>query len=104
MSKRKCFISAAYGEELKMLQRVLDRLDVAWEWAVSTSVSQPILNSVVEAIKKTNFVVGVLNDRSPRENVMLELGMAIGLGKPLLLFKAGQTVVPPNFPVFPFCN
>jgi len=77
-----------------MLQRVLDRLDVDWEWAMSTSASQPVLNSVVEAIRKTNFVVGVLNDRTPRENVMLELGMAIGLGKPILLLKVGETVVP----------
>lgn len=94
MAKLRCFISAGYGEELKMLQRALDQRDVAWEWAANTSVSQPILRSVVEAIKKANFVVGVLSDRHPSQNVMLELGMAVGLGKSLLLLKAGDTVVP----------
>jgi len=79
---------------LTVLQGVLDGLGVAWEWAISTSASQAILNSVVEAIKKSDFVVGVLHDRDPRENVMLELGMDIGIGKPLLLLKAGETVVP----------
>jgi hypothetical protein len=94
MRKRKCFISAAYGDQLQILQRVLDRLQVAWEWATSTSVDQPILNSVVDAVKKADFVIGVLHEPDARHNVLLELGMAIGLGKPFLLLKTADIELP----------
>src|SRR5690349_1360987 len=92
--KRSCFISAAYGDQLQVLQRVLDMHQVRWDWSLSSSVKQPILSSIVEAIKKANFVVGVLRDDSPRDNVLLEIGMAIGLRKPMLLLRAGKTELP----------
>lgn len=100
MGKRRCFISAAYGDRLDVLQRVLDHLEVTWEWATSASLYQPTLDTVVDAISKADFVIGVLHDLA-RENVLLELGMAIGLNKPLMLLKAGESALPSDLSNFP---
>ncbi len=94
MSKRRCFISAKYGDRLDVLQRVLDHFEVAWEWATSAATLQPAVSTIVGAIKKADFVIGVLHDLTSRENVVLELGMAIGLNKSLLLLTSGEISLP----------
>ncbi len=94
MTRRGCFISATYGADLTKLQRVLDNLGVAWEWALADSSDKPILPSVVSAIKRTDFVIGVLQDGKPTGNVLFELGIAVGLGKPRLLLRIGPAETP----------
>jgi hypothetical protein len=59
MRKHSCFISAAYDDELGTLQRVLDGLNVSWEWALTASPRQPIIDTIVNAIKNSDFVIGV---------------------------------------------
>jgi hypothetical protein len=71
MQKHSYFISAAYGEDLLVLQGVLDRLQVTWDWGAFTSIDQPILTSVVDAVKKADFIIGVLHDRKLPANVFL---------------------------------
>lgn len=93
-TKRGCFISATYGADLSDLQRVLDDLGVAWQWALSDRSDQPILASVVSAIKRSDFVIGVLQYGKPTGNVLFELGIAVGLSKPRLLLKIGSADVP----------
>jgi hypothetical protein len=69
-------------------------LGVAWEWALSESSDKPILPSVVSAIKRTDFVIGVLQDDKPTGNVLFEIGIAVGLGKPRLLLRIGRAETP----------
>lgn len=94
MAKHRCFISAAYGAQLQVLQRVLDSYQVRWEWPVISPISEPILGSIVGAIKKADFIVCVLHGDTPSQNVLIEIGMAIGLGKPLLVLSVGKTEIP----------
>lgn len=92
--KRRCFISAAYGTDLTKLQYALDDLGVAWEWALSDALNEPILPSVVSAIKRSDFVIGVLQESRPVGNVLFELGIAVGLGRPRLLLRIGTVELP----------
>lgn len=91
---RKCFISAGYGAQLKELQGVLDHLNVVWEWARSAPSEPSILNSVVSAIRGADFIIGVLQEGQLMGNVLVELGIAVGLGKPMLLLKTGDAELP----------
>jgi len=93
-TKRRCFISAAYGTDLTALQNVLDNLGVAWEWALSGAQDKAILPSVVSAIKRSHFVIGVLQENRPTGSVLFELGMAVGLGKPRLILSIGKAELP----------
>lgn len=93
-TRRRCFISAAYGTDLTTLQHALDDLGVAWEWTLSDAPDQPILPSVVSAIKRSDFVIGVLQERQPAGNVLFELGIAVGLGRPRLLLRVGTVELP----------
>jgi hypothetical protein len=101
MRKRRCFISAAYGERLSALQRVLDDFEVNWDWARSVPLNQPTLRIVLDAISRADFVIGVLDNLAPRENVLLELGMGIGLRKPVVLLRSGEAVIPSDLSDFP---
>jgi hypothetical protein len=92
MPKRRCFISAAYGERLDALQRVLNRLGLTGESATSGTPHRTVLFTVAAAIKKAEFVIGVFHDLAPRSNVVLELGIAVGLNKPMLLLTSGANV------------
>src|SRR5215469_11765149 len=103
MAPRKCFISAEYGAKITALQRVLDDNDVTWQWAEGISSRVSLLDSVVEAIAKSDFVVGVFSAEEPNTNIMLELGIAIGHRIPLLLFATGKNRIPfdlSNFSIF----
>ena len=100
MDRRKCFISAAYGANLAVLQRVLDQNRIDWQWAESVPSRKPLFDSVKEAIKKSDFVVCVLADSAPNPNIMLELGIAIGHDLPLLLLSTVKSAIPFSLSTF----
>lgn len=93
MSKRRCFISAPYGDDLGVLQRVLDNEDVSWEWETFFP-GQLVVTTIIDAIRSADFVIGVLHETRAQSNNLLEIGAALGLGKPLLLLKRGEGGVP----------
>jgi hypothetical protein len=74
---RRCFISAKYGVELGTLQRVLDDVNVEWAWAHTSPHGSTVVEAVSQAIKRADFVVGVITDDDINANVMLEVGIAI---------------------------
>jgi hypothetical protein len=94
MNRRRCFISAAYGGDLGVLQRVLDQNGIAWQWAETMPSRKPLLDSVIDAIRQSDFVVGILPGNAPNANIMLELGIAIGHELPLLLLATGANAIP----------
>jgi hypothetical protein len=91
---RRCFISAKYGVELGTLQRVLDEMGVEWAWAQTSSHGATVAKAVSEAIKRADFVLGVLADGDINANVMFELGIAIGIEIPVLLLTTGKKLLP----------
>lgn len=91
---RRCFISAKYGVELGTLQRVLDQVNVEWAWAQALPHGSTVVETVSQAIKRADFVLGVLTDGDINANVMLEVGIAIGLGIPVLLLTTGKKPLP----------
>lgn len=97
---RRCFISAKYGVELGTLQRVLDEVNVEWAWARSSPHGATVVEAVTQAIKRADFVLGVLADGDVNANVMFEVGIAIGLETPVLLLMTGKKPLP--FDLAPF--
>ena len=91
---RRCFISAKYGVELSTLQRVLDEVNVEWAWAQTSPHGATVVEAVVQAIKRADFVLGVLADGDINANVMFEVGIAIGLEIPVLLLTTGKKPLP----------
>ena len=90
----RCFISAKYGVELSTLQRVLDDVHVEWAWAQASPHGATVVETVFDAIKRADFVLGVLADGDINANVMLEVGIAIGLEIPVLLLTTGKKPIP----------
>jgi hypothetical protein len=91
---RRCFISAKYGVELGTLQRVLDDVNIEWAWAQTSPHGATVVEAVSQAIKRADFVLGVLADGDINANVMLEVGIAIGLEIPVLLLTTGKKPLP----------
>ena len=104
MPKGRCFISAACGDRLDALQRVLNRLGITGESATTGTPRRPVPFTVAAAIKRAEFVIGVFHDLGPSSNVVLELGIAVGLNKPMLLLDSGANAIPfdlSSYPYFP---
>ncbi len=91
---RRCFISAKYGVELGTLQHVLDEVNVEWTWAQASPHGATVVETVSQAIKRADFVLGVLADGDINANVMLEVGIAIGLEIPVLSSTTGKKPLP----------
>ncbi len=96
MNIRRCFISAAYGANLGVLQRVLDQNQIAWQWAKTIPSQKPLLASIIDAIRKSDFVIGIMHGNDPSANIMLELGIAIGHDLPILLLATERNSIPFN--------
>jgi hypothetical protein len=89
-SFKTCYISAPLGEEITSITHALDHLNVKWDWANSRSPSQSLPGDLRSIISRVDFVLGVLKGADSDRNTLFEIGMAIGLGRPVFL------VVPPT--------
>jgi hypothetical protein len=56
----------------------------------------------VAAIKKADFVIGVFHDLAPSSNVVVELGIAASLNKPMLLLNSGIRALPFDLSSYPY--
>jgi hypothetical protein len=94
-SFKSCFITAPFGVNLGALTGVLDRAEIQWEWAKSNlDISDRLPGDLRRIIKGVDFVIGVILGDSVAPNIMFELGLAVGMRKPVLLIVADQTRVP----------
>ena len=93
-----CFIAANRGAEKSQLRGHLENrnitcLSLDWTSGSATPDAFGSTISVQALIERSDFVAGVLpSDPSP--NLAFELGLASGLGKPLLLFATDPSVAP----------
>ena len=63
--------------------------------AISDSKTAPNISAnILDLIRRTSFVVADVSGANP--NVMFEVGMAMGMGKPILLLSRSRT---PDLPV-----
>ena len=97
-----CFISAPFGADLGGLPRVLDKLNINWEWAKGRSVtSDSLLGDLRKIIRMVDLVVAVLTNLPDDANTLFEVGVAVGLGKPVLLLLSNDCELPFNLEPFP---
>ncbi len=94
-----CFIAANRGSEKSQLRRHLENRSVtclSLDWmsvSSTTDMSTGPSVSVQSLIQRSDFVAGILPP-DPSPNLAFELGLAQGLGKPLLLFANDPSSVP----------
>jgi hypothetical protein len=82
-----CFIVAPFGCDVSPLKAALDERGIIWfDLATSLPVRDSILETVRSAIETVAFVCGVLTSGESQQEVLFELGIAVGLKKPILLF------------------
>jgi len=102
---KSCFISAPFGANLGALTRVLDRAKIQWEWARSNlDLSDRLPGDLRKIIKGVDFVIGVILGGSASDNIMFEVGLAVGSGKPVLLIMADKRNVPSDLASIPSVN
>src|SRR6266508_4303536 len=91
-----CFISAPRNVDTTPLREALSARGVrSWDDAAMLPGSS-WKQTVESAIADVDFVCGVIPDALTDPNVLLELGVAIGAGRPLLLFVAPKAELPPS--------
>jgi len=92
-SRPKCYIAAA---ETSLRSKVTNLLDERGTEVLHLEGQQggslSLQARLWDAIKCADFVVALLGSPSPAPNTMLEIGLAIGLGKPVLLMLTSADV------------
>jgi len=88
-----CFIAAEHSAERSQLRKQLEDRQVKCFSLDRLSGSTGSTVSVQSLIQRSDFVAGILPP-SLSQNVAFELGIALGLGKPLLLFAHKSSLVP----------
>jgi hypothetical protein len=88
-----CFIAAEHGAEKAQLRKQLEDKQVTCFSLDPVASSSGVSISVQSLMQRSDFVAGILPS-TPSTNVPFELGIALGLGKPLLLFAHRSSAVP----------
>jgi Holliday junction resolvase len=92
---KRCFLSAPFGANLAALTRALDRAEIQWEWAKDNPASAARLpGDVRRIIREVDMVIGVLMATSADSNTIFEIGVAVGLAKPVLLVVTEDAPIP----------
>jgi hypothetical protein len=84
---KRCVIAAPAGLDLKALPDVLSERDISWEWA--REAAGGLLNPL-DAISSADFLIGIFTGSRWDHQVFYEVGIAIGLGKPIFLITKGH--------------
>jgi hypothetical protein len=91
--QKTCFLIALPGSQLDVVRRQLQKNNVACLSLDRTIPSAANATSVKSILKRSDFVTCIL-PLSPPPNLIFELGVAMGLGKPILLFAEDPVKVP----------
>ena len=88
-----CFLAGPTGPQSEALRRQLQAKQVVCLSVERTFPSVPNATSIRSILNRSDFV-GCILPLNPPANLLFELGMAIGLNKPLLLFADDPQQVP----------
>lgn len=89
-----CFISAPAGADTSVLRTALDELSIRWFDVVSTRPGHSLRDTLELAIARSDFVCAVIPANCELQNTFFELGIALGKGRPLLLFVEKGVILP----------
>ena len=87
----RCFISAPIGLELGVLPELLVERGISWEWAKDDTIESQGPTSRIAA---ADFVLIVLNGTRADYRGVFDAGVAVGLGKPILLIQTRARGLP----------
>jgi hypothetical protein len=83
-----CFVSAPFGMALGVIPDVLERAGINWEWAkTERAYAEPLLGNLRKIIRGVDFVLAIFNDDPIDPNTLIEIGIAVGLGKPVMVLR-----------------
>lgn len=91
----KCFISREYNvssETLNSIQEVLNELNIQYYDMFPVQSGMAISEAIYTAINDSDIVIAVITKSS--SNVLFELGLAIGLGKEVVLLVDDSDYIP----------
>lgn len=94
---QRCFISAPIGLELGALPGLLADRGISWEWAKDEPIDS---HGPTSRIAAADFVLIVLNGTRADYRGVFDAGIAVGLGKPVLLIQAKARPIPLDFRQF----
>jgi hypothetical protein len=91
---KRCFVAAPPGS-LAVVRPLLE--EAGLEAVVPTDLPQAgstVSEAITQAVGSADVVLGVLGETSPRSNVLFELGMAVGLGRPTIILADPGAAIP----------
>lgn len=91
---RRCFISAPFGLELSSLTDLLAERAISWEWAKDANLDT---HDPSAGITASDFALIVLNGTRADYRGAFDAGVAIGLGKPVLLIQTRSRPLPLDY-------
>lgn len=83
---RTCFVVHPLDRKGDMLISALTRREIAWVDASTLVSSEPLSSAIQNQMRSVDFVCAYLPDSNLPPSLWFELGVARGLGKPLLIF------------------
>jgi len=94
--KLRCYMSAPVFIDTHPLEQLFNEIGVRVDNAMATAAAGQSIASVVRTlIQDADFVCGVFPDEGEvNPNVAMEIGMAIGMGRPVFMIKEGDQPLP----------
>src|SRR5437879_2385988 len=92
---KKAVISAPAGVDTSVLRRLLDRRGITSFYPDEISLpGRTVSEALQEAMAGADLVVLILDAQKNNNNVFLELGVALGMRKRLLVLSPSEEIVP----------
>lgn len=98
---KRCFIAAPFGIDLDVLYKILEKRGISWQWAKDEVLENKDALSVISA---ADFVIVVIDGTKADYNSLFDSGVAVGLGKPVLLIQTKKTDLPLDCDRFTIVN
>jgi hypothetical protein len=89
-----CFISAPFGVDTSVLRRELRSHNVDWLDITTIPAGETFVDAIRSAIQRVDFLCVVVPASATGRWTLLEAGIAIGAGKPLLLIVDREAEIP----------
>jgi hypothetical protein len=83
---RLCVISAPFGFRTQALEDLLNDRNIRWKHTADLTGVRPMVQNVKNVIRGCDFLCGILTNDKSNDTVFFEIGTAIGLGVPVLIF------------------
>lgn len=98
--RRSCFISAPYGVDTSVIRRELQAHKVEWFDITTIPVGLTFVDAIRSAIEQADFLCVVVPASATGRWTLLEAGIAIGAGKPLLFIVDRDAAIPSDLAGF----